>query len=356
MKILHVVEPFSSGITTFIISITQELPQHEHTVYHGARVTVDKLESVRSRFPNYVRFKEWRFAVRPIQPLNDLMAFIILFNHIVSNKYDVIHLHSAKAGFLGRIVGLFVAGKKMIYTPNGAPFLRKDVGNFKKCMFRFLEQAANYLSGSVICCGQSESDVYSAIGVENNYINNGVRLKGEIIKKNDNRIKIVCVGILSFQKNPLQFTRIAEHFKGDPRLEFVWVGDGPLRSVAEKDCLTITGWRDSNEVQSYLADADIYLSTSLWEGQPFAVLEAMNNSCCLLLKACVGNIDLVDNGINGYLFDDATQAISYIEKLLEDSRSIIEHGLASNMKCRKEHDQVIMGKAYEEQYFKISRQ
>lgn len=354
MKILHVVEPFSSGITTFIITLTESLPQHQHIVFHGGRVTVDKLKSVKGRFPHYVKFKYWKFAVRQLNPLLDFLAFWELFFQMLFGSYDVIHLHSAKAGFLGRSVGWIFNGRKIIYTPNGAPFLRKDVTDFKRRTFKKLEIIASKLSGQVICCGKSESGAYSDIGIDNVYINNGVKILPPITDTSSTKkLKVLSIGIFTYQKNPAMFNDIASHFKSDSRIEFCWVGDGPLRHLINEENVKVTGWVDNKGVEEYLSHSNIYLSTALWEGQPFAVIEAMNNEKCLLLHDCVGNKDLVIEGENGFLFDSTDKAVSILKDLLEDSRKIEKLGKASKEICSAQHNQLITGKLYNEAYEKI---
>ena len=229
MKVIHVVEPFSSGIITFVINLTKALPHHEHHVMHGKRTTEDKIDSVRSRFPEGVEFHVWKHAVRNNHVIKDLLALNELFKHIKANDYDIIHLHSAKAGFLGRLTGMLLGKRNIIYTPNAAPFIRRDVGNFKRKIFRWLEILGSKFSGEVICCGESESRVYYEAGIKNTYINNGVIISENMVSQRhvpDDVIKIGCMGILTPQKAPARFSAIAKAFKDDQGLEFIWVGGG----------------------------------------------------------------------------------------------------------------------------------
>lgn len=87
------------------------------------------------------------------------------------------------------------------------------------------------------------------------------------------------------------------HFKDDTRVRFLWIGDGELRNeIQENEQVQVTGWVTPNEVQHYLNQIDVYISTSLWEGLPLSVLEAMNCGKPLLLSDCVGNVDTVKMG------------------------------------------------------------
>lgn len=129
------------------------------------------------------------------------------------------------------------------------------------------------------------------------------------------------VGRITFQKNPQLFNQIAQHFQGDDRVKFLWIGDGELRhEIQENDQVQVTGWVTPDEVQNYLKQVDVYISTSLWEGLPLSVLEAMALGKPLLLSDCVGNVDTVEQGVNGFLYHDSQQAIEKIKHFLTLSK------------------------------------
>ncbi|QSE98398.1 glycosyltransferase [Fulvivirga lutea] len=355
MKILHVVEPFSSGIVTFIINITKSQPDNEHVIFHGKRTTNDKIKSVRNRFPKGVKFFVWRNVVRSINPIKDIRAGIELYRFLSSNKFDAIHLHSSKAGFIGRLVGRILGLTNIIYTPNGASFLRQDINYISKRVYSQLELIASKFSGKVVCCGKSESDAFNTIGVKNSYINNGIELTENVNTVINSPLIIGTVGIITEQKNPRLFFEIVEHFKNDKRIFFKWIGDGEKQNIKyDFNNVTITGWLSEQELKDELIQLDLYLSTSLWEGQPFAVIEAMNYGKCLVLNKCVGNIDLVTNEENGYLFETKDEAINVITNLIESPAKIQAMGVNSKKRCESNHNFKTMGDLYNKVYESIA--
>ena len=74
----------------------------------------------------------------------------------------------------------------------------------------------------------------------------------------------------------------------------------------------------TKKLENYLANADIYLSTSLWEGLPLSVLEAMSIGLPVVLSDCVGNRDLVED--NGFLYRNKKECIISIEKLSNNEK------------------------------------
>ncbi|MEQ8926521.1 MAG: glycosyltransferase [Fulvivirga sp.] len=354
MKVLHVVEPFSSGIITFIINLIKSQPDNEHIVFHGTRTTNDNIQSVRNRFPKGVKFIIWKNVGRSINPIKDSLATIELFNYLRNNKFDVIHLHSSKAGFIGRFIGKILGLKNIVYTPNGASFSRQDINSTLKKTYEYLELIASKWSGIVVCCGKSEGDAYVRIGVNNTFINNGIEISEGITKTIQSPLIVGNVGIITEQKNPELFFKIAEYFKNDDRIVFKWIGDGDRKMIAHSiSNVTITGWLGEQELQNELKQLDLYLSTSLWEGQPFAVIEAMNFGKCLILKKCIGNVDLVANEENGYLFETKKEAINIISGLIESPEKIQVMGINSKERCTLNHNFKTMGSQYNQVYESI---
>jgi glycosyltransferase involved in cell wall biosynthesis len=320
MTVIHVIEPFASGVTTAIINITQKLPEVEHIVVHGSRMWVDSIENVRSKFPEGVRFIPWNHAGREISPVHDFRALLLLIKILRPyRKKAVIHLHSSKAGFIGRLACRMLGIKRVLYTPHCAAFIRTDISEKKRNFYRFLEKWAGKMGGLVVGCGESEAQLYADLGLPAKAVPNGVDMSSPApVAPKKERI-VVFVGIANEQKNPAMFNAIAKEFGSDPSARFIWVGDGALRGELDEERIEVTGWKEKDEVLAFLDRSLIYLSTSGWEGLPFGVLEAMRASCALLLHDVPGNRDLVDEGKNGHLFSTAGQAADLLGKMLADT-------------------------------------
>jgi glycosyltransferase involved in cell wall biosynthesis len=264
---------------------------------------------------------QWKCVEREISVLSYIRALLELISFLKYHKdADVIHLHSSKAGFLGRISArLLGLQDKVIYTPHGASFLRKDVSRLKKIIFICLEKIASWMGGVVVACSASEKRVFRSYKIPAMHIYNGIRCKNglkDATKKEP--ITIGTVARISAPKYPSLFNKISEFYADDPLIEFLWVGDGEFRKELTSSNIRVTGWVSSNEVWPYLSGIDIYLSTSLWEGLPLSVLQAMCSGKPLVLSKCVGNVDLVDEGFNGFLFDNELEARGKIDQLIGD--------------------------------------
>ncbi|MDR0598524.1 MAG: glycosyltransferase [Treponema sp.] len=326
MTVVHVIEPFASGVTTAIISITRELKKVKHIVIHGSRTWVDSEDRVKAKFPPEVRFIPWKRAGREINPLQDGLALAELVSLLRKLKVPdmVVHLHSSKAGFLGRLACRITGIRRVIYTPHGASFLRRDVGPLRRAFFKGLEKLGGCFSGAVVGCGQSEGELYGSRGKPALWVANGVKV--EEAPPREKRYFACFAGIANCQKNPALFNAVVEAlgegsgFSGEPvpagsgggGRDFVWVGDGALRRELTSPRIKITGWVGPGQVGEYLAESLVYLSTSGWEGLPYGVLEAMGASLALVLTDIPGHRDLVEPGKNGFLFREPEEAAAIL--------------------------------------------
>lgn len=339
-EILHVVESFGGGVYDFIVSLVNELPEFKHTILYGKRENFKK--NLEEDFKNNINFILWENAHREINLKKDFLAGKELYKILSKKNYDKIHLHSSKAGFIGRVVGkLKNQTNKIIYTTHGISFLRKDVSKIKNNLFILLEKLGMYLGGEVIACSKSEADFMIEKGIKKTkYIFNGINILDIKDKEKKDEITIVTIGRITEAKNPKLFNKIAKKFIENKNIKFKWIGDGELRKELNSPNIKITGWKEKREVIEEAKEGDIYLSTSLWEGLPLSVLEGMSLKLPVVLSNCVGNIDLVKNNQNGYIFSGCDEGVRAIRNLLgedlkvkgSESRRIVEKLSVDNMK------------------------
>lgn len=348
MKIIHVVEPLAGGIVTFIKSLVQNLPYDQHLIVHGEREQVIAFADVKKQFVSTnVKFIRWKSAQRSLRIQKDAKAAMELFTilrRLKSNhSVDIVHLHSSKSGFIGRVVCRMLGiQNQVVYTPNGAPFLvsTNRAANF---LYKKLEKLAARFGGQVVCCSTSEQVAYKHAGIDALAINNGTYFEKKHFALNKVRstkkFQIVTSGRIVNQKDPALFNSIATYFEEFDQFEFLWIGDGSDRHLLTAKNIHVTGWLDKASVDKIVNKADMYLSTAHFEGLPFAVLEALALKKPVLLTDCVGNKDLVVGGLNGGLFKNKNEAINKILQFYNNSSMMGVMGEYSGDYCRKLFDE-----------------
>lgn len=347
MKIVHVVEPFASGIAVFVKSLVDHLQDDFHIVVHGERALVMNAVEVKKTFTgDNVQFIRWQSAQRSISFKKDFAAFLELYRLLKNlkreNLVDAVHLHSSKSGFIGRLACKLANIKNVVYTPNGAPFLvsRKKLSNM---FYKLFEMIGAAFGGKVVCCSASEWMAYQQLGIKAVNINNGVELDRSssfrrIKNKKSNKFRILTCARITYQKNPALFNEIARQFEHLDQFEFVWVGDGEELAELTSKNIIVSGWMPAGKAQKLISTADVYLSTSNFEGLSFSVLEALQLKKPILLRDCVGNRDVVKSGLNGNLFNSIDEAVLKIIQFSNNRDMLPLMGEYSRKFCREEFD------------------
>lgn len=320
MQIVHVTECLAGGVLTFLLNLTKVLDEEQHIIIFSRRDNTPA--NVEDLFGKNVTLIPWKYAGREINVKQDFLALLELMKLLKQYpNTNVIQLHSSKAGFLGRLAcRLLGRTRTVFYLPHGLSFAREDVSDRKKKFYTYLEKMGNSFCGDVIACSDSEKELLIRNGICNvHVINNGIEVAATLptYRKFLYPLLVGTTGRLTYQKNPSLFNEIAKAFRGDERVKFLWIGGGELANAIEPaENVEVTGWLAPKDVQKKLKNVDVYISTALWEGLPYAVLEAMNTGKPLLLSDCIGNVDLVQCRKNGCLYHTKEEAINDIKQML----------------------------------------
>jgi glycosyltransferase involved in cell wall biosynthesis len=339
LKVVHVSEAIAGGVYTYFKDLSfyfgdEEIVKDITTtiIYSGNRKEIDpeKMEAEFSKGVSLIRLT----MAREFSPIQDFKSLLLIRKELKKLNPDVIHLHSSKAGVLGRLACfLLFRRKKIFYTPHGYSFLRADVSNLTKKIFWTIEKSFQYLfGGTTIACGDTEFEIAKTIG-KSYLIRNGININEIQQQLKDHTNKTLSIGIvarITTARNPSLFNEIALKF---PEYNFVWIGDGDLNYLITAPNIRITGWlMDRNEVLKELNAIDIYIQTSLWEGLPIAVLEAMAMKKPVLATNIIGNKDIVIHNETGFLFDNIEELDGYFE-LLKEEKTRIEFGNNALKRC-----------------------
>lgn len=171
--------------------------------------------------------------------------------------------------------------------------------------------------------------------VEINVIHNGVDLqavKPASLEPHDVP-GIVFAGRFVEQKNPLQIIRTLARLEDLP-WRCTLVGDGALRPQMEaeihrhqmQDRFSLPGWVSPAQVLEQYEHSDILFMPSRAEGLPVAGVEAMAMGLALVLGSAGGNLDLVEQGVNGWLVDtDDTDGFEQALRVLLTDRAALRN-------------------------------
>lgn len=328
MRILHITEALGGGVAHSLSQLTkaQAADGHQVLVVHSVRpdTPVDLLPGL---YPAPIDRRVLPM-VTAINLVADMRALWQIWTLFKTESPDVIHLHSSKAGVLGRLAALLTGKRgRVFYSPRGFAFLREDVSPSKRKLFLHLERLASKLGGTVIGCSATEADLArTEVGHACTcLVENSVDLSAVPVAKGstDSRVRIVTSGRICYQKAPWRFRDLAVG-AADLPAEFVWLGDGDLRADLMVDgvlpCgMRIAGWQPRAGVYAELAMADIFVLPSLWEGMPLALIEAQAAGLPAVVSDVVGNRDVVINGETGFVCKSDAELLQKTRLLIEDA-------------------------------------
>lgn len=348
--ILHIVESFAGGVLTFLADLTEyQAAHHDVYVLYGRREhTPVSLTELFNPQVKLIRAKHFNGVVKTM--LNPL-SYTEVHRLVKELKPDTVHLHSSAAGFVGRLA-LRHRGCGLFYTPHGYSFLKMDSSAALRKAYRAAERllAARAVT---IACGKGEYVESERLGARSECVCNGIKpetLDGFYRAETGNEHFTVCTsGRIMFQKNPSLFNEIALRM---PDCRFVWIGDGVMRDRLSAPNIEITGWKDRNATLEAVAQADAFVMTSLWEGFPISLLEAMYLSKPCVVNNVSGNRDIVEDGKSGFVCNCADEFVHRLECLRQDGsiRRNMGDNARNTVACDYTFDKVADG--YEKVYSK----
>lgn len=264
---------------------------------------------------------------RELSPL-DAVTIWKLFRLLRRERPDIVCTHTAKAGAVGRVAGLMYRWLTpsarpcyFVHTYHGHVF-HSYYGRTKTGMFLAIERAlARLVSDRIVvvseqqrreineefCVGRPEQFVVLPLGIDLDIYANWQERRPHLreeLKAADDEILIGIAGRLVEIKNHDLFLQAAARTKtlranSSPRVRFIIIGDGNLRGALEAQVKSLglaedvvfLGTRDDPE--NFYPALDVVALTSLNEGSPMTLIEAMANARPLISTAVGGVVDLV---------------------------------------------------------------
>ena len=290
--------------------------------------------------------------VRQINPVKDFLTFKELAKKLKEIDPQIVHTNCPKAGILGRIAAKLFTKAKVVHTTHG--FVFYDGQNiFKKYFYIFVERLAALFADYMIFV--SNKDLQTALkykittpkkarliraGVtpktKESLRFNKAKLFEELGIKEGTKI-VLQTANLKPEKNPLESVKIANLVcQKMPNIVFLYTGAGPLKAKTEnlikelglENNFKLIGERD--DIPHLLSIADTFLLTSVREGLPMALLEALFMKVPAVCYDVGGINEVLKDGENGFLipFNCTQKAAESIIKILQGSFAFKEQSLA----------------------------
>ena len=142
------------GVFTYIVDLANELAK-SYDVYIAYGIRKQTPPDYKEYFDKNVHLIEVKNFERAISLHKDLKSFLEIKRIAKVVKPDIIHLHSSKAGVLGRIAFAF-SKTPVYYTPHGFSFLMAGIARKKQILYRFIEKVCTFSGATTIACSPGE--------------------------------------------------------------------------------------------------------------------------------------------------------------------------------------------------------
>ncbi len=280
IKILHITDALGGGVLTAINLYISHTSECEHYLLSSQAKHKEDSSEIINKFVSH----DLSLSTNPIKAIYQ----IIELNKKVEPTY--IHLHSSYAGLYGRLS--FIKSSKIIYTPHGYAFQRKDINIFLRSIFYLFEFLLSKISNKSIIatCGPGELSAASKISKYATQLYNFADCPKNIIWDSQTKIdKTICmVGRICPQKGIDYFIETSLLVKKNSKFNyrFIWIGDGELllKNKLLENNIEVLGWKDRLTLLDELSRYNIYFHSAAWDGLPISLLEAAQIGLPLVVR------------------------------------------------------------------------
>jgi len=360
IKVLEITEAAAGGVLRHLLQIAEHIDKDAFDLTAAVSLTrmadperdLGRLRSLGIRV-------EIVPMARPPAPVSDFIALRRLVRLMRRDRYDVVHAHSSKAGFLGRVAARRAGIGRVFYTPHAFAL---QCGGVRGRLYEMLERIGASFGGTILAVSESERRLAVACGIARagrvQTLVNAVeasppptpderaRARAELGLSAD-AVVVGTVGRAARQKGWTHLVRAAKRTcceRDDVR--FLLIGSGRdagrvgalARRLGVADKIILAGDRD--DAAQLCAGIDVYVQPSLWEGLPYALLDAMARALPVVATHVPGNNDVVEDGVTGLLVpprDPAAMAAAVLS-LLGDPETGRRLGASARDLVLREHN------------------
>jgi glycosyltransferase involved in cell wall biosynthesis len=162
-------------------------------------------------------------------------------------------------------------------------------------------------------------------------------MRAKLSEGHPERPLLLYVGRLSAEK---EIERLRPMLEAVPEARLALVGDGPHRKALERHFaglpVTMPGFLHGEELAAAYASSDVFVMPSRSETLGLVVLEAMSSGVPVVGARAGGIPEMIEEGVSGYLYDDAAEAVQAIGALLSSAELRATVGAAARQQASQQ--------------------
>jgi glycosyltransferase EpsD len=293
--------------------------------------------------------------------IKNILAYKKLKNIILNNDYKIIHCHTPMGGVLARLAARTTRKRntKVIYTAHGFHFC-KGAPLINWLLYYPIEKILSSLTDCLITINQEDYQIAKRKGFKAKEIKHvhGVGVNTDLYKpvdqlqigkmrenfgyKSDDFLLFYAAEFNKNKNHQLLIDVIATIKKGIPNAKLLLAGDGPLLEECQQSAVRLgvqgmihfLGYR--TDIQELLKICNIAVASSLREGLPVNIMEAMASGLPIVATTNRGHRELVNNGVNGFIISPNDKH-NFASKILDlfASQELSQQMSSENLKMIK---------------------
>lgn len=328
MIIIHFAEYASGGVATYLrntIHAQIENPKISKIILFCSDTRSEQFD-IKSTKILVVRYKYNRSFTGVFQLLN-------MVKKALKMNPDIIHFHSTFSG-LGRLLVKEKRNFAVFYSSHGWAFLRQSDGKLKHRIYAKIEKILAIKTDKIVNISKYENTAALKYGFSKQkmlVIYNSIppKVKSDVDIKSPFLLKdTIKLGFVGRLDSPKGFPFLKKALKSvDIPFELMVIGENVVddipMTISDEKRFHYMGWISHDRVDSYFQFIDFLVVPSLWEGFGLVALESMKNSKPVLSSDAGGLPEIVNNGINGFVFKSLSVQ-SFVEKFNQMVNSDME--------------------------------
>jgi glycosyltransferase involved in cell wall biosynthesis len=276
-----------------------------------------------------------------------------LVRHLRTNSYAIVHTHNSITGAVGRIAARLAHVPLTIHTTHGFHF-HENMGKLQRLPYVTAERWLSRWCDLLLCQNRQELDEIRRLHLTPRqgayHVGNGInlrRFRKRTKTPNNPRPVILCVARLEPVKNHTQLFTALKALQSQFHPQVWLVGDGPSRAQYEAE-LRANGLADTVQFLGYrydipelIAAADVAVLTSVKEGIPRSLMEAMAVGLPVVATDVKGSREVVVDHHTGFLvpLGNAGVLAERLSRLLESPALRHEMGARAAEHARRHFDE-----------------
>ena len=319
---------------------------------------------------------------RQITPIADSQSLWKLYRFLKKEKPDIVHSHTPKAGLMAMLAAKFAGVKIRVHTIAGLRFMtatgftRKILIWMEKItanaathvwpnsnsLLKYVQENKLVKANKLDVIGKGSSNGidltrFSKIALSDE----GIQNAKQVISYDPALTYILSVGRIVKDKGISELSKaFASLYKENDKLRLVLVGtfeekldpldNDVMHLVKTHPAIILAGWHD--EVEYFMTIADILVHPSYREGFPNVVLQAGAMECPIVCSRIEGNIDIVDENINGLIFTakDENDLYQKLKQAIGEPAAMKHRALLLRKKIEENFDRTFVQEQLRKKY------